>query len=101
MPKSSKRTAVHKSKKAQKHSPVSRNATKATGTDTKSSLILKLLGRAPGATLKVLAAATNWQDHSVRGYLSGTLKKKRGLLVTSEVTDGTRHYKVDRQGTGQ
>jgi Protein of unknown function (DUF3489) len=66
------------------------------------SLILKLLGRASGASVKELAVATNWQVHSVRGYLSGTLEKKMGRLATSEITDGTPwHYKVVRQGTGQ
>lgn len=101
MPKSSKKAPFRKVKKAHKPFASSRNATKTTRKDTKSSLILKLLGRASGATVKELAAATNWQEHSVRGYLSGALKKKMGLLVTSEVTDGTRHYRVDRQGTGQ
>ena len=101
MPKSSKQAPIRKANKIHKSIAASRNATKTTRTDTKSSLILKLLGCATGATVKELSAATNWQDHSVRGYLSGTLKKKMGLLVTSEVTDGTRHYKVDRQETGQ
>lgn len=101
MPKSSKKASVRKVKKVHKTQTASRNATKPSRTDTKSALILKLLGRTNGATVTELAAATNWQDHSVRGYLSGTLKKKMGLLVTSEVTDGLRHYKVNRQGTGQ
>ena len=101
MPKSSPKAPIRKAKKVHKSVAAFRNATKPNLTNTKSSLILKLLHRAAGATVKELAAATNWQDHSVRGYLSGTLKKKLGLLVTSNVTDGTRHYKVDRQGTGQ
>ena len=101
MPKSSKKATIRKVKKVHKPFTASRSVTNITRTDTKSSLILKLLSRASGATVKELAAATNWQDHSVRGYLSGTLKKKLGLLVTSEVTDATRHYNVDRQGTGQ
>lgn len=98
---SSKKAQVRKAKKIHKPLAASRDATKTTRADNKSSLILKLLSRASGATVKDLAAASNWQDHSVRGYLSGTLKKKMGLLLTSEVTDGTLHYKVDRQGTRQ
>ena len=101
MPKPSNKAPIRKAKKVHKSLATSRNATKTIRTDTKSSLILKLLGRAAGATVKELAAATNWQDHSVRGYLSGTLKKKLGLLVTSAVTDGARHYKIHRQGIGQ
>lgn len=101
MTKSSKKAPIRKVKKVHKPLAASRNATKTNRTDTKSALILKLLGRASGATVKEIAAAINWQDHSVRGYLSGTLKKKMGLLITSEVTDGIRHYKTDRQGAGQ
>ena len=101
MPKSSMKASIRKAKKVHKSVAAYRNATKTNRTNTKSSLILKLLDRATGATVKELAAATNWQDHSVRGHLSGTLKKKLGLLVTSDVTDGIRHYKVVRQGTGQ
>lgn len=107
MPKFSKKATTGKGKKAGKPPTSSRNAPKASRPDTKSALILKLLGRTNGATVKELAAATNWQDHSIRGYLSGTLKKKMGLLVTGEVFKGIRHYKLDRQdkldrqGTGQ
>ena len=101
MPKSSKKASIRKVKKVHNPHVASRNATKTSRTDTKSALILKLLGRANGATVKELAAATSWQDHSVRGYLWGTLKKKMGLIVTSEVTSGIRHYKTDRHGTGQ
>ena len=101
MTKSSKKAPTRKAKNVHKPQAASRNATKTSRTDTKSALILKLLSRANGATVKDLATATNWQDHSVRGYLSGTLKRKLGLKVTSEVTNGIRHYKTDRHGTGQ
>jgi hypothetical protein len=64
-------------------------------------MILQLLGRASGATVKELAAATGWQDHSVRGFLSGTLKKKLKLIVTSVIVDGARHYKISGSGAGK
>jgi Protein of unknown function (DUF3489) len=101
MPKSSNKAHIWTVKNAHKSSAASRNATKPTRTATKSSLILNILGRASGATVKELAVGTNWQDHSVHGYLSGTLKKKMGLLVTSEIIDGTRHYRAVRQSTAQ
>ncbi len=101
MPKPSKKNTIHKGKKAQKSATTSRSATRNTRADTKSALILKLLGRTSGATVKELASATSWQDHSVRGFLSGNLKKKLGLIVTSEIIDGIRHYKIDRHGLGQ
>ena len=49
--------------------------------------------RSAGATLHDLMKATNWQAHSVRGFLSGTLRKKMGLAVTStKSADGARSY---------
>ena len=62
--------------------------------NTKSSIILHLLNREKGATLAELATATAWQAHSLRGYMSGTLKKKLGLDVTSKIVNGTRHYSL-------
>ncbi len=62
---------------------------------SKSAQIIALLKRPNGASIPELVKATSWQAHSVRGYLSGTLKTKRGLLVTSEQTEGKdRRYKI-------
>ena len=59
--------------------------------------ILDLLTRPGGATLKELVKATNWQAHSVRGFISGTLVKKMHLTVTSaKGEDGERSYSVNR-----
>ncbi len=55
---------------------------------TKIATILKLLRRPKGASIAELQKATGWQPHSVRGAISGTLKKKLGLVVTSEKTEG-------------
>ena len=55
----------------------------------------ELLKRPKGATLEDLTKATDWQAHSVRGFLSGTLKKRMGLTVLSEKDDkGTRRYRI-------
>jgi len=62
--------------------------------DKKSVQVLQLLRRHQGATINELSIATTWQPHSVRGFLSGTVKKRYGLKLTSEVIDGTRHYRV-------
>lgn len=61
----------------------------------KSALILGLLQRKAGASLAELEKASGWQAHSVRGFISGTLKKKLGLNISSTVSDkGTRRYQV-------
>lgn len=62
---------------------------------SKSEAALKLLRRKNGATLSELQAATGWQAHSVRGFLSGMVKKKLGLNLTSEAgKQGVRRYRV-------
>jgi len=62
---------------------------------SKSAKILDLLKRPGGALLKELTKATGWQPHSVRGFLSGTLRKKMGIPFESfRSTDGERAYHV-------
>jgi hypothetical protein len=62
---------------------------------SKKAKILALLKRPGGASLEQLQKATGWQAHSVRGFLSGTLKKKMGLRVhSSKLADGARTYRV-------
>jgi len=57
--------------------------------------VLRLLRRQDGATIDELMAATTWQAHSVRGFLSGTVRKKLGLNLISEVAgDGFRRYRI-------
>jgi hypothetical protein len=62
---------------------------------TKQSLLVDLLSRRQGATVSEVVKATGWQSHSVRGAISGSLKKKFGLHVASEKVEGRgRVYRV-------
>lgn len=62
---------------------------------TKHAQLLRLLSRPEGASIEELMRATNWQQHSVRGFLAGTVKKKMGLAVTSSKADGElRRYRI-------
>jgi hypothetical protein len=61
----------------------------------KTAKILDLLRRPGGATARELLKATNWQPHSLRGFLSGTVGKKMGLSLTSaKGEDGERVYSL-------
>lgn len=64
-------------------------------TGSKIAKLVGLLRRPGGATIEALAKATDWQAHSVRGAISGTIKKKLGLIVKSERrSDGERVYSI-------
>jgi hypothetical protein len=65
---------------------------------TKTEAVVKKLRSAKGVTIEALMEATGWQAHSVRGLLSGTVKKKLGLTVLSEAgKDGVRRYRITDQ----
>ncbi|MBI2719076.1 MAG: DUF3489 domain-containing protein [Rhizobiales bacterium] len=61
---------------------------------TKSAIVLSMLGSRSGTTVAEMAAPTGWQNHSVRGFLSGTVKKKLGRDIASELVDGERRYRI-------
>jgi hypothetical protein len=64
---------------------------------SKKSIVLDLLRRKGGATLAEIAKATDWQNHSIRGFISGTLGKKMGLTVESSKNDaGDRVYRLSK-----
>jgi hypothetical protein len=72
-----------------------RGSDHATGKPSKQQLCLELLRRRDGACIEELQAATGWRAHSVRGFLSGTVKKKLGLTLSSDPTgDGPRRYRI-------
>jgi Protein of unknown function (DUF3489) len=61
---------------------------------SKQHKIVALLRRPEGATLDVLVKETQWQKHSVRGFLAGTVRKKLKLPLLSEKIDGVRNYRI-------
>ena len=100
--KSSERPGRAKRSGAKKTAAVSARATKASPDrakpDSKQDKIVALLQRPEGATLDVLVKETQWQKHSVRGFLAGTVRKKLKLPLLSEKIDGVRTYRI---GTGK
>lgn len=62
---------------------------------TKQEQIIVLLKRANGATLAEIGKVTDWQGHSIRGFMSGTLKKRLGLTIqSSKDGKGERRYRI-------
>ena len=78
-----------------KNAPKAAKKAKSPREGSKTDQILDLLKRPGGATAKELMKVTEWQPHSVRGFLSGTVGKKMGLTVTStKGEDGERTYSI-------
>jgi hypothetical protein len=67
------------------HKPKTKASPPLARTGSKQALLIGLLSRSKGATIAEAQQATGWQPHSVRGAISGNLKKKLGLAVTSEM----------------
>jgi hypothetical protein len=63
---------------------------------TKQERVLTLLSQPEGASIEEMMQATDWQQHSVRGFLAGTVKKKLGFSLTSlKPDDGVRRYRIE------
>ena len=62
--------------------------------------IIAMMRRPKGATINDLTKATAWQAHSVRGAISGTIRKKQGLNVVSEKSGDVRLYRIADKAVG-
>jgi hypothetical protein len=62
--------------------------------DTKHARIIAMLRAPAGTTIAAIMTATEWQQHSVRGFLAGVIRKKLGLNLVSEQTDKGRVYRI-------
>ena len=81
-------------KKAAKPAPAKEASTPRA--ESKGAKILELIGRPKGATLAEIVKATDWQKHSIRGFLS-TAAKKHGLKIESTKTEaGDRVYQIKK-----
>jgi hypothetical protein len=63
-------------------------------TNTKQAQLVALMHRPQGATIDEIATATGWQNHSVRGAISGALKKRLGLKIASGKEKRGRVYRI-------
>lgn len=102
-PKRVSRAAATKAKASRKHQPVKAQVAQAEPRQspphdlrvTKHDRILALLHQPNGTTIPELIKATGWQQHSIRGFLAATVKKKLGHSLTSTKADGElRRYRI-------
>jgi hypothetical protein len=87
-------TARNATKPTSRQRPAETSSKPAAGVSTKQARIIAMLRTPAGATIASLATATEWQQHSVRGFLAGVVRKKLRLNLVSEQTDKGRVYRI-------
>jgi Protein of unknown function (DUF3489) len=78
---------------SRKRSPAASSKPKA-GSNTKHARIIAMLRTPAGTTIAIIMKVTDWQQHSVRGFLAGVVRKKLRLNLVSEPTDKGRVYRI-------
>ena len=99
-PKAATRSIARKAAKSPPRNPPTAALSKQKAeSGTKHARIIAMLRAPAGATVAWIMNATDWQQHSVRGFLAGVVRKKLGLNLVSELTDKGRVYRM-KDGKG-
>jgi hypothetical protein len=61
---------------------------------SKQASVLAMLGKPGGATISAIMKITGWQQHTVRGFFAGTVRKRLGLNLVSDKSSGDRSYRI-------
>ncbi len=94
-PKAATRSTARKISKSKSRVPLARTSSRpAAGPDTKHARIVAMLRMPTGTTIAAIMTVTDWQQHSVRGFLAGVIRKKLRLNLVSEQTDKGRVYRI-------
>jgi hypothetical protein len=100
----SKATPTPTAKPSQQNAATSK--TEKTDAGSKQSRVIAMLQSSAGMTIAAMMRATGWQQHSVRGFLAGVVRKRLKLKLISAKVDGQRIYRIasgdgGKAGTGR
>ena len=88
------KTAKRKSSKRPEAVDAASGALTKARTGTKNAQVVAMLQDRAGTTIAAIMAATGWQQHSVRGFLAGVVRKKLGFKLVSEPSGSGRVYRI-------
>ena len=74
---------------------------RSTNPGSKQSRVIAMLQSPQGATIAAMMKATDWQQHSVRGFLAGVVRKRLKLRLSSKKVDGNRVYQIAGGDSGK
>ena len=99
MPKSSKKrspkSTAARAMTAKPAQPAITDVEKKNDAGSKQARVIEMLQSPTGMTIAAMMKETGWQQHSVRGFLAGVVRKKLELKLNSKKIDGSRVYRVD------